>query len=657
MTYSRLSTDDRSHGLDDSEENNVDSSTPLDRTIDRIGMGTYQWMLVSLCGFGWMADNMWMQAIAIILPRVQRHFALPDNQIGILSSTMFAGMMFGAVGWGTYSDLMGRIPAFNATLFLTSLFGISASFATSFPMLCVTLFFLGSAIGGSMPTDGTILLENIPAKKDYLVTALSVFCSLGSVLAAVVAIISIPNNSCEPLPAPCDLDRNLGWKYELAALGLITLAMFLARIVFFRLHESPRYLVHAGRPQDALETLRMISKFNGSELELDLKDVEDHIHVPPPHQLYSATHSENSPTSLLFDADAEILTRPTDTKAPLTRAISTIPLSSEPPDGVEGARLISDYSATGESGTPLTAHAIASPTEHHSFPYPPTPTFGRNSSQDISPPTKEEEVPEDDIDTPPVHPRPPRGRAASVSSVRSSLYEVADCAYWALPRGIRRPVLASLRRFTMVLEPEWRGTTLLVWGVWCTVALAYHIFNVYLPKLLETRRVATPGETKSLERTLWEVVIFTIGGCPGALLGAWLIELPRLGKRLSLTGSIFSTALLCAVFALARDPFLITATTVGINLSATTMWAVLSGWTPDLFVTKVRGTACGAALALSRISGMAAPMVGGMLLMINPAFPVIASAVVFALAGFCALLLKENKGGGAKKSGRAAMVH
>jgi hypothetical protein len=70
-----------------------------------------------------------MQAIAIILPRVQRHFAcefcspvdvhacldnlpstcpqcfpsrpVPDNQIGLLSSAMFAGMMFGAVGWGT----------------------------------------------------------------------------------------------------------------------------------------------------------------------------------------------------------------------------------------------------------------------------------------------------------------------------------------------------------------------------------------------------------------------------------------------------------------------------------------------------------------------------------------------------------------------------
>lgn len=77
---------------------------------------------------------------------------------------MFAGMMFGAVGWGTCkcrfsaslrvlteicegSDLMGRSAAFNATLFFTSLFGITASFANSFLSLCILLFFLGSAVG------------------------------------------------------------------------------------------------------------------------------------------------------------------------------------------------------------------------------------------------------------------------------------------------------------------------------------------------------------------------------------------------------------------------------------------------------------------------------------------------------------------------------
>jgi len=39
MTYSRLSTHDAIGDLDDPEGNEHDSRTPLDRTIDQIGMG------------------------------------------------------------------------------------------------------------------------------------------------------------------------------------------------------------------------------------------------------------------------------------------------------------------------------------------------------------------------------------------------------------------------------------------------------------------------------------------------------------------------------------------------------------------------------------------------------------------------------------------
>jgi len=42
------------------------------------------------------------------------------------------------------------------------------------------------------------------------------------------------------------------------------------------------------------------------------------------------------------------------------------------------------------------------------------------------------------------------------------------------------------------------------------------MFNVYLPKLLETRGGSETPQT--LEQSLWDVMIFTIGGCPGALV-------------------------------------------------------------------------------------------------------------------------------------------
>jgi len=73
-----------------------------------------------------------------------------------------------------------------------------------------------------MPTDGTLLLEHVPKEKRYLVTALSVFFSIGAVISAVVAIFVLPQNSCPVSPHPCDVDvQNRGWKLLLMFLGLI----------------------------------------------------------------------------------------------------------------------------------------------------------------------------------------------------------------------------------------------------------------------------------------------------------------------------------------------------------------------------------------------------------------------------------------------------
>ncbi|KAF8644666.1 hypothetical protein AX16_008326 [Volvariella volvacea WC 439] len=637
-----------------------DSRTPLDRTIDRIGMGSYQWTLLSLCGFGWMADNMWIQAMAIILPRVQRHYSVPDNYIGALSSSMFAGMMVGAVGWGTCSDLMGRITAFNATLFFTALFGILASFASSFRTLCIILFFLGSAVGGSMPTDGTLLLEHMPKEKQYMVTALSVFFSFGAVLAAVVALLVVPQNSCPVTSSECDVDiQNQGWKYLLVALGLITLTMFLARIVFFRLHESPRYLVHAGRPQEALESLQMISRFNGSEISIYIEDVRDHHH---PHELPPSPSKNSRPLSPSA-AERSELGVSGDSSSP-DRATS--------PDEL-GAR--KQYHATGESPVSLENHTFATPVlEQHS-----TQSSGGDPTSSpvshIRPSSRRDEYDNDDdtnADEYSGHNNDDierqRLRRASIESqtqsirrsvsVSGSLHEKRRKK--VVPKWIRKPMKAWWERVLMVLSPEWFRTTILVWAVWFAMSLAYTMFNVFLPKLLETRPVSS-GEVnvavpKSLEASLWEVVIFTIGGCPGAILGAYMIE-SSLGRRWSLAGSTFVTAAFCFLFISVKSTWAVQLSTVGISLSATTMYAILYGWTPEIFATKVRGTACGIASALSRVGGMVAPITGGILLTLDRAFPVYTSVVVYIIGGVCVLLLREGEGDSGKGKGGRAFVH
>lgn len=632
MTY----FEDTEQGMDDVEvdlDAEYDKRTPLDKTIDRIGMGSYQWTLLSLCGFGWMADNMWIQAVAIILPRVQQHYAVPDNYIGTLSSSMFAGMMFGAVGWGTCSDLLGRSAAFNATLFFTALFGILSSFAWSFWSLCILLFFLGSAVGGSMPTDGTLLLEHMPNGKQYLVTALSVFFSFGSVLSAGVALIVIPSRSCPP-NEPCDVAiQNTGWKFMLVSLGIITLSMFLARMVFFRLHESPRYLVHAGRHQEALESLQLISRFNGSELPLELEDVDDRplpvseAHAPAgervPFLPNSSSQDPRINNETLFDAGADNSSTSSDQSG--TRVYQSMDEASH--NALDGHSFITPVGEVPPRGQSLARG-------HHS----------RTSSRDSESDSK------DTLPIPEARPRPRQGTThPRTSSVVS--FEMKQRVGSVLPRWVRRPLLAWLDRVCMVLAPEWFRTTVLVWGVWFFMSLAYTMFNVYLPKLLETGS-SDNTSTKSLEDSLWDVLIFTLGGCPGAILGAYMVESP-LGRRGSLAATTFVTAFFCIVFALVRSALLVRVSSVGISLSATTMYAVLYGWTPEIFGTKVRGTACGIASALSRIGGMIAPLLGGALLVLNRGFPVWTSVVVYGITGVFVLFLHESAGninGGAERS-------
>lgn len=81
-----------------------------------------------------------------------------------------------------------------------------------------------------MPTDGTLLLEQLPRAKHYMLTGMSVFFSVGAVIACIVGILVVPRNSC-PSTGDCDVaTQNSGWKYLLATLSSLVRQLRLRRI-------------------------------------------------------------------------------------------------------------------------------------------------------------------------------------------------------------------------------------------------------------------------------------------------------------------------------------------------------------------------------------------------------------------------------------------
>lgn len=276
--------------------------------------------------------------------------------------------------------------------------------------------------------------------------------------------------------------------------------MFFARMVFFRLHESPRFLVHAGRAQEALESLQMISRFNGSELDLELDDVDDNPPPPcdgtaaaaapitapflsesPAQEYRSLTHG----TETIFDADA-LHRHARETTAVTQSSIDFLQGPSE--------AAATNYHSTGESPNALEGHGhtLVTPTTE-STPGAPGLTVRPAVYTNLTPDVSEfkdalsaghgthantlagacENTPAP-LRTPRPRPRrlsTRRSRAGSMASRRGSMYEMKQKVGGVLPKWMRRPLWAWLDRVAMVMAPQWLRTTLLVWIVWFGVSL------------------------------------------------------------------------------------------------------------------------------------------------------------------------------------------
>lgn len=64
-----------------------------------------------------------------------------------------------------------------------------------------------------------------------------------------------------------------------------------------------------------------------------------------------------------------------------------------------------------------------------------------------------------------------------------------------------------------------------------------------------------------------------------------------------------------------------------------------AGYTPEVFPSRVRGTACGLAAAFSRIAGITAPLLTGALLSVSTGLPLYVSAVSFLASCACMVML------------------
>ena len=144
----------------------------LNKAIQDIGMGRYQWQLFVVIGFGWASDNLWPIVTSLILTPVINEFHVTRGPYLTLSQNI--GLLVGAVFWGFGCDIFGRRWAFNLTIGVTAVFGLIAAGSPNFAAVGVFAAFWSIGVGGNLPVDSAIFLEFLPGTHQYLLTILSI---------------------------------------------------------------------------------------------------------------------------------------------------------------------------------------------------------------------------------------------------------------------------------------------------------------------------------------------------------------------------------------------------------------------------------------------------------------------------------------------------
>lgn len=113
----------------------------------------------------------------------------------------------------------------------------------------------------------------------------------------------------------------------------------------------------------------------------------------------------------------------------------------------------------------------------------------------------------------------------------------------------------------------------------------------------------------------------------------------RLGRKGTMGISAFGSAFALFLFSVIKSRTAMLISSSLVSFLATLLYAVIYGYTPEVFDTAIRGTAVGSASGFGRVAGIASPILSGVLFTVKAVLPLYVSVVGFIFVGVCIVLL------------------
>ncbi|KAJ5681439.1 MFS siderochrome iron transporter 1 [Penicillium maclennaniae] len=190
--------------------------------------------------------------------------------------------------------------------------------------------------------------------------------------------------------------------------------------------------------------------------------------------------------------------------------------------------------------------------------------------------------------------------------------------------------------------PQRAYSTTLIILVWAFVGLGFPLYNAFLPYIQQSRGAEFGDGSTYI--TYRNSLIIAVMGIPGCLLGAFLVELPRFGRKGALSSSTALTGVFLLLSTRATTSNALLGWNCAYNFMSTLMYSVLYAYTPEIFLTKDRGTGNALTASANRIFGIMAPVIA-MFANLETAVPVYVSGVLFLGAAILVLLMPyESRG-------------
>ena len=218
-------------------EQNLIASFQL-HSLDNARLTWRHWRLVVVLAVALVVDVMKPATLGFVMPGMSKEYGISASTASLLAFFAMIGTTAGSILWGIMGDKLGR----RGSILLAALMFMSTGICGTMPAFKWNLFmcfFMGLSAGGLLPIVFALLAELAPARhRGWLLVLMGGVGSAGGYLAASGAAAWL-----EPI---------FSWRI----LWLLNLPTGLLIILLSRfIPESPRFLLHEGRVEEAKENL------------------------------------------------------------------------------------------------------------------------------------------------------------------------------------------------------------------------------------------------------------------------------------------------------------------------------------------------------------------------------------------------------------------